>query len=86
MYIDKVDDMIDKVIDDFYTVVILKNKKFDVISKEINFVKYQKEINEFITEYIKSISLSEIEEIVKKKDSIMTIYDTLKNMYYYIYS
>ena len=44
MYISKIDDLIDKIIDDFYVAIILKDKNLAKILKEPNFVKYQKEI------------------------------------------
>lgn len=78
MYINKVDDLIDRIIDDFYTVVVLKNKKLDKLKDELNFIKSQKEINEFIVDYIKTIPTDEITSIVKKGDSYTTIFDTLR--------
>jgi hypothetical protein len=47
MYINKIDELLDIVIDDFYNVNILDNK-FDVMLKEKNFVKYQLDINKII--------------------------------------
>ena len=78
MYINKIDDLIDRIIDDFYTVVVLKNKKLDKLKDEPNFIKSQKDINEFINEYIKTIPVDEITSIVKNGDSYTTIFDTLK--------
>jgi len=78
MYINKVDDLIDKVIDDFYTIVISNNKKFQKLRDDINFIKSQKEINDVLLEYIKTIPLTEITNIVKKGDSFNTILETLK--------
>lgn len=78
MYINKVDDLIDRIIDDFYTVVVLKNKKIDKLKDELNFIKSQKDINEFIGDYIKTIPTAEITSIVKKGDSYKTIFDTLR--------
>lgn len=78
MYINKVDDLIDKVIDEFSTQVILSDKRIKSILKEPNFVKYQKDINDLLVDYIKTIPRSKIETIVKKGDSINSIYNTLK--------
>lgn len=78
MYITKVDDLIDRVIDDFYAVVMQKNKKMDKIKEELNFIKSQKDINEIVLNYIKTIPPSEISDIVKKGDSYNTIFDTLQ--------
>lgn len=78
MYINKVDDLIDRIIDDFYTVIIMKNKKFDKLKEELNFIKSQKDLNEIIVNYIKTIPPSEITDIVKRGDSYSYIFDTIQ--------
>jgi hypothetical protein len=78
MYINKVDDLIDRVIDDFYAVVIMKDKKIEKLKQELNFIKSQKDINEIIVNYIKTIPTAEITDIVKKGDSYTIIFDTLQ--------
>ena len=78
MHINKVDDLIDRIIDDFYAIVVLKNKKIDKLKDELNFIKSQKDINMFIGDYIKTIPTSEITSIVKKGDSYISIFDTLQ--------
>lgn len=78
MYINKIDDLIDKVIDDFFVNVILTDKILPKIFKETNFVKFQKEINEMISSFTKSINLSEIKELVKSSDAVHTISEALK--------
>ena len=78
MYINKIDDLIDKIIDDFNTVVISKNKEVSKIIKETNFVKYQNEINDIMENYIKTINLNQLKELVKSEDSIHSIHETIK--------
>lgn len=78
MYINKIDDLIDKVIDDFYSNVILADKILPKILKEINFVKFQKEINVIISTFVRTINLTEIKELVKSSDAVHTISETLK--------
>jgi hypothetical protein len=78
MYINKVDDLIDRIIDDFYAIVVLKEKKLEKLKVETNFIKLQKDINEIITTYINTIPTEEITNIVKKGDSYITILDTIK--------
>jgi hypothetical protein len=78
MYINKVDELIDRIIDDFYAVVVLKNKKFDKVKEELNFIKSQRDINDFLLSYIKTIPTVEINEIVKKGDSYNAIFDTIQ--------
>lgn len=78
MYINKIDDLIDRVIDDFYAEAILKNKNFDKLKGEINFVKSQKDINEGIVDYIKILPVEEIRDFVRNGDSVNSIKDTIQ--------
>ncbi len=78
MYINKIDDLIDNVIDEFYGQIIVENKALVKILKEPNFVKHQKEINEIMKEFINSINMSEISELVKSSDAINTISQAIK--------
>ena len=78
MYINKIDDLIDKVIDDFYVNIILTDKNLPKLFKEVNFVKFQKEINDIIINFTKSINLSELKELVKSSDAVHAISETLK--------
>lgn len=78
MYTDKVDDLIDKVIDEFSDSVILSDKRVKSIVKEPNFVKFQNDINDMLIKYVKTIPRNKVEEIVRKGDSINTIFNTLK--------
>ena len=78
MYINKIDDIIDKIIDDFYNTIFVKEKKNDVLLSEINFVKYQKQINEIFINYNKTINISEIRETIKNEDNIVTILEIIK--------
>lgn len=78
MYINKIDDLIDKVIDDFFTNIKMNDKMLDKINKEINFVKFQKEINSIMSEFSNSIDLTEMRELVKSSDAMYTISETIK--------
>jgi len=78
MYINKIDDYINNIIDDFFTTVISKNKTIQKIFLEQNFVKYQKELNDIFIDYIKNINLNEIKEIIKNTDNIYSITETIK--------
>ena len=46
MYIDKIDELIDKILDDFYLSSLSENKTFKKILQEVDFIKYQKELND----------------------------------------
>lgn len=84
MYINTIDELIDKLIDNFYFTVISSDKNtkngklLDRVFNEMNYVKYQKELNELMENYIKSIDLTEIREIVKTADATFTVTETLK--------
>lgn len=77
MYINKIDDLIDKVIEDF-SHVLSKDKTIKRIVNESNFVKFQKEINNILQGYIETVPRAKIEEVVKKTDSINSIYNAIK--------
>ena len=77
MYISKIDDLIDKVIDDFY-LNTLSDNNLPKIFKEVNFVKFQKEINILISDFIKTINFTEIKELVKSNDTVHAISEALK--------
>ena len=77
MYINKIDDLIDKIIDDFYLNIVTKDSLLSKLLKEANFVKFQKEINELLVKYTQSIDLSDIRQLVKSNDAVKTISETL---------
>jgi hypothetical protein len=78
MYINKIDDLLDKIIDDFYARIILKEPRLLKIIKEFNFVKYQSDINDILKNYILTINLNELKEIIKNNDIINTIIEVIK--------
>ena len=78
MYINKIDDLIDKVIDDFNSTVILSDNRIPKILKELNFVKYQSDMNEMFKKYINSINLNEIKTTVSNNDILNKIIGVLK--------
>ena len=78
MYINKIDDLIDKVIDDIFIDIVLENKAIHKILQEPNFVKYQKEINTIINEFMNTINLDEVRDLVKSSDAVNTIHETIK--------
>jgi hypothetical protein len=87
MYIDKIDDLIDKIIDDFYATVILKDNRIPLLLKEINFVKYQSDMNDILKKYIANINLSEL-NIGTHKDITSKITDVIKKyitLYLFLY-
>lgn len=86
MYISKIDDLIDNVIDDFYVNIILKDKDLIKIFKEPNFVKYQAELNKLVKTYISTIDLKEIKELVKSNEALNTISEIIKRyVFFYLF-
>ena len=73
MYINKIDDLIDKIVDDFSNYLHKKNKKFAQVLKEQNFVKYQLEINDVLKTYVSQIDISDIEIGSENEDKIYQI-------------
>jgi hypothetical protein len=85
MYINKMDELIDKIIDDFYNTII-KNKDFLKITKETNFVKYQGKLNKILIDYDKHIDRNEIGKIIKNPNSVAVVVDILrKYIGYYVF-
>jgi len=55
MYINKIDELLDRIIEDYFNTIVLKSKEFDKILSEINFVKYQLEINKILSDFSKAL-------------------------------
>jgi hypothetical protein len=72
MYINQVDDLFDGIIDKF-NLFLIKEKVFDKLLSDSNFVKYQNDILGYIKKYIESISKKEILTIIKNESYIDTI-------------
>ena len=88
MYIDKLDNFFDKMIDDFYASVIIINKLLTKIIKEPNFVKYQADINEILKQYILSINQNDLNSISANYTVHQHIKEVIKKytcMYIFIY-
>lgn len=85
MYINKIDDLIDKIIDDFYN-YIFKVKEFIKITKESNFVKYQLDINNILSDYTKTINRNDVAKIVENEDNVIKVLDIIKRyLAYYLF-
>ena len=85
MYLNNIDDLINKLIDDFYQYT-LNNNIFEKIRKDNNFVKYQIDIFEYINEFIKTINKKDIINIIKNENYYNNIiYIINKYILFYIY-
>ena len=78
MYISKIDDLIDNVIDDFYANVVIKDKQLTQIFKESNFVRFQQDINKIVKEYIQTVNFKYLKSLVKNNEAINTIFEVIK--------
>lgn len=84
MYVNKIDEIINKILDDYYNFLITKLQ--NTILGESNFVKYQKDINNLMSTYNKSIDITEIKNIIKNDDNIYTINEMIKRyMAFYLF-
>jgi hypothetical protein len=86
MYINLIDDLIDKVLDDL-KIYCDKLQIFKKYNNDTNFVKYHNNILEIIKEFTDTkISKSKIMDIVKNESNYLYIYNTIKRYCaFYIY-
>jgi len=77
MYLSKIDDLLDKIIDDFYS-TLSKNATVKKILGETNFVKFQKEINDIFKTYINSLNLTSFKEDFKNIEVQNKIIELIK--------
>ncbi len=84
MYINKIDDFVDKLLDDFFSNIFKSNKTIENILKEKNFVKYQKEINDILIDYHKSINYDKLKDTLINQDNTK-IFDEIIKKYIMLY-
>lgn len=88
MYLSKIDDLLDKLIDDFFSVKIKSDSKFQKILSETNFVKFQKELNELLKTYSIQMNLGDIKDLFKNSEIQIKITETIKRylaLYMFLY-
>ena len=91
MYISEIDDILDQTLDKFMYSWILKNQikellNYSLLIKEINFVKYQKDINKIIEYAQELISDKDINKLVSKHSNIVLIKNLIsKYIGYYLF-
>ena len=85
MYINKIDELIDNLLDNFHNKLI-KSDLFKQIKSEPNFVKYQSNINAFIKKYIDNIDKVPITALVPSPNNVANILNIItRYVAYYIY-
>lgn len=88
MYINKIDELVSLIIDDFFNNIILKNKDISKILQEPNFIKYQQLMNNIIVDYSKTINRKQISSLVVNQDNVTSIVEIIKKyvaLYLFLY-
>ena len=85
MYINKIDELIDNLLDDFEK-KLEKSSLFKEIKNESNFVKFQNKINDFIKKFIDSIDKKILTSLIPNETNVNTILSIMtRYIAYYIY-
>lgn len=85
MYINKIDDLFDKTLDNFYK-FLLNEKFFEKIKKDTNFVRFQNDILQILKKFISTIDEKEIVKIIINKTYVVNIINVIKRYCaFYIY-
>ena len=91
MYISEIDELLNETLNNFMGIWILESKisellDFKKLIKEVNFIKYQKQINEIIEFGQTLIPNDKITKLVSKKQNIILIKNIIsKYICYYIF-
>lgn len=90
MYVNQIDEIVSKIIDDFYVEKIVpKSPVKDIVDgKKKNFTEYRDKINDFIKSYIDSIDVSPIKKLINNKENFQRIIDIIKRYvayYFFLY-
>ena len=85
MYVNEVDDLFDGILNKFNDFLI-KEKAFQKLSTDTNFVKFQNDIMEFIRKFIDSIPKKDIVDVIKKESYLVSVLNIFKRYCaFYIY-
>lgn len=87
MYVNQIDNIIDKILDKLYFDGLSKDKTFQTIvnGNKINYVEYREEINNFIKNFVDNIDTSEIQKLVNIKENIHLIMQIITRYVAYYY-
>ena len=83
MYINKIDELLSKILDDYYDLTVIKKSEMKKILRNDYFVKNQSSLNIILFNYSKSINKQEIKDIVLNEDNIEEIFNILKKYLVY---
>lgn len=90
MYVNQIDNIIDKILDELYLEGLSKDGTFrSIISgNKINYVEYRNKINKFIQKFMETIDVSPIQRLINNKENLQKILNIIKRYvaYYYFLS
>ena len=85
MYINKIDELFDNILDDVYK-ILNTSSIFLKIANDISFTKHQKEINDILSAFIKTINKKEIKDIVNSDSNVNTVINVIsRHISYYLF-
>nr|AEX62893.1 hypothetical protein mv_R688 [Moumouvirus Monve] len=90
MYVNQIDKIIDTILNQLYLEGLSNDETYKTITQgnKINFVEYRENINNFITNFMKTIDITDIQKIINNKENLQRIIDIIKRYvaYYYFLS
>ena len=90
MYVNQIDNIIDKILDKLYLEGLANDKTFQAIvdGNKINFVEYREKINKSIQQFMETIDVGDIQKLINNKENLIRIMDIIKRYvaYYYFLS
>lgn len=90
MYVNQIDDIIDKILDKLYLEGLMNNEVFQSIveGNKINYVEYREKINKFIKQFMESLDINTIRKLINNKENLIRILDIIMRYvaYYYFLS
>ena len=90
MYVNQIDNIIDKILDKLYLDGISRDPTFKSIvdGKKINYVEYRENINDFLANFMKTIDVNPIKQLINDEANLIRILDIIKRYvaYYYFLS
>jgi hypothetical protein len=85
MIVNQIDELFDEILNKF-NVYLLKEKVFERLNNDTNFVKYQNDILNYIKKFIESIAKKDILNIITKETNYETVINIIKRYCaFYIY-
>lgn len=88
VFINSIDKLIDSSLDNFFKYFIIKDNSIfsSKLKKEKNFLKYQQQINELISDYITNVNKEDIKKIVNEENNVIKIINIIKRyVAYYMF-